>query len=234
MVSVIDDDLSRFRYHTGASLRRPAPGERYPVLFRDLGPVALARHLRGELSRLAGPLTPLLYMRTLAYREPYVDHEDIGRLMFLRPEEIAPWHSGIPGVYVARASRPVAADGVGYVPPGMMLARAVALAAGAADAVQLREAMGGRVHDEACAESLARLERLNAELAVVETAAEPLRRAFQGADPARRMAAREQLDRLGISEHDLCVAWHHLPRERRAALRDLLPRASLEGIRGER
>jgi hypothetical protein len=234
MVIPGEDDLSRFRYHTGASLRAPAQGERYPVLFRDLGPVALARHLRGELPRLAGPLTPLLYMRTLAYREPYVDHEDIGRIIFLRPEEIAPWHSGIPEVYVARASRAVAASGVGYVPPGTTLARAAALAAGARDARQLREALGGRVHDEACAETLARLERLNTELARVETAAEPLRRAFQGGDPVLRAAAREQLDRLGISEHDLCAAWHHLPRERRAALRELLPRARLDGVRGGR
>src|SRR5262249_8306696 len=121
---VNEDDLSRFRYHTGASLRPVGPDEAYPVLFHDLGPVALARHLRGQLPRLAGPLTPLLYMRTLAYREPYVDHEQIGRLMFLRPRALGAWHAGIPEVYVARATRPVAADAVGYVPGSIPLARA--------------------------------------------------------------------------------------------------------------
>jgi hypothetical protein len=218
MVSPAEDDLARFRYHTGASLRPPAPGERYPALFRDLGPAALARYLRGRLPRLAGPLTPLLYMRTLEYHEPYVDHEDIGRIVFLRPDEVGAWHAGIPHVYVARATRQTAPDGVGYVPPGTTLARAAALAAGARHAAELREALGGRAHDDARGAALARLDALNRELAQAEIAAEPLRRAFQAADPALRSAAREELGRLEIGEDDLCVAWHHLPRARRAEL----------------
>ena len=42
-------DLSRFRYHTGATLRRVEEEETCPVLFRDIGPAALATFLRGGL-----------------------------------------------------------------------------------------------------------------------------------------------------------------------------------------
>jgi hypothetical protein len=218
------DDLSRYRYHTGASLRPLAPDERYPALFRDLGSVAAARYLRGELSRLAGPQTPLLYMRTIEYVEPYVDHEDIGRLVFLRPTEIAPWHSGVPHVYVARASRTIEADAVGYVPGGISLERGVIASAGATSAAELREALGSQVHDDACADTLERLEALNTELAMTELLAEPLRWALQSSDTAVRSRAGAEMERLGISESDLCTAWHHLPRERRASLRDQLAR----------
>src|SRR5437660_291858 len=65
------DNLSAYRYHTGASLRPLRPDEVCPVLFRDLGPVALARFLRGQLRRLAGPQSPIIYMRTEEYVEPY-------------------------------------------------------------------------------------------------------------------------------------------------------------------
>jgi hypothetical protein len=229
-----DDDLSRYRYHTGAALRPVAPGEEPALLFRDLGPVALALYLRGQLRRLAGPYTPLLYMRDLDYREPFVDHADIGRLVLLRVGEMGAWHAGLPGVYVARASRPVAADAVGYAPPGTTLADVARLAAGARDAGALREALGGRLHDEARAGALARLDRLNAELAETEVFAEPLRRAYQASDPERRAAARAELARLGIAEIDLCAAWHHLPADRRELMRAVLSGADLARLGGRR
>jgi hypothetical protein len=175
-------------------------------------------------------MTPLLYMRTLAYREPYIDYENIGRIIFLRPSEIMPWHSGIPGVYVARASLTVAADSVGYVPPGTSLARAAALGAEVTRGAELRDALGGRLHDEARADALARLDRLNAELEWTERFSEPLRRAFQAADPALRAAARSELARLAIDENDLCAAWHHLSPERRAILKEALPRVDLARV----
>ena len=37
------------------------------------------------VASLAGPPSPITYMRTEAYVEPYTDHERIGRLVFLRP-----------------------------------------------------------------------------------------------------------------------------------------------------
>jgi hypothetical protein len=70
----LDENLARFRYHTGATLRRLAPEEPCPRLYRDIGPQAMARFLAGRLERLAGPLAPILYSRTAAYREPYRDH----------------------------------------------------------------------------------------------------------------------------------------------------------------
>jgi hypothetical protein len=204
------------------------------VLFRDLGPVALARYLSGDLARLAGPLTPLLYMRTLDYLEPYVDYEDIGRIVFLRPAEIAPWHSGVPHVYVARAGVRVDLEAVAFVPPGLPLAAAANVAAGATNGVDFREALGGRLHDEARAESLARLQDLNADLARAEVYAEPVRRAFQATEARVREAVRAELARFGVDEHDLCAAWHHLPRERRAVLREVLPQIDLVRSRGAR
>src|SRR3954469_6225574 len=97
------DDLSGYRWHTGATLRPVNPGEGCPVLFRDIGPAALALFLRGRLPRLAGPPSPIVYMRTAEYVEPYTDFEQTGRLALLRPLGLRPWHSGLPHVYVARA-----------------------------------------------------------------------------------------------------------------------------------
>ena len=221
MVTHGSADLARFRYHTGAPLRRVAPGEPCPVLFRDLGTLAMAAYLSGALARLAGPLTPLLYARTVRYREPYVDYEDIGRLVFIRPHELEPWHSGIAEVYVASASRRIAADAVGYAPPGMTLAQVEALTAGARDGRELREALGGRLHDEARRDAQARLEQFEAELREVEAVASRLRRAFQAESAALRAAARDEMARLGIVETDLCTTWHHLPRARRGELSEL-------------
>src|SRR4051794_38782708 len=95
------DDLSRFRYHTGATLRRLGPDEPSPRLYRDVGPEAMAHFLSGQLVRLAGPFAPILYTRTASYREPYTDYEPIGRLVFPRPRELRPWFSGVADVYVA-------------------------------------------------------------------------------------------------------------------------------------
>ena len=79
------DDLSGFRWHTGATLRPVGDGEACPALFRDVGPAALALFLRGTLPRLAGPLSPIVYTRTAQYAEPYTDYEKTGRLVILRP-----------------------------------------------------------------------------------------------------------------------------------------------------
>jgi hypothetical protein len=204
--------VREFRWHTGATLRPLRDGER-PVLFRDLGTVALARFLRGDLPRLAGPMTPLLYMRTIGYREPYVDHERTGRVVFLDLDAVAPWSSGIPEVYVARAGTPVDSQSVGFVPGDVAL--------GIVDPrVRTRAALAELIphHEERVADELARLDALNRALAASERLAEPLRRALQAGD----LEARERMLRLGISEEDLCAAYHHLPRERRAFLDDAL------------
>lgn len=219
------DDLREYRWHTGAPLRPLAPDEPCPVLFRDLGLWATAQFLRGDLRRLAGPHTPLTYLRTLDYVEPYTDHERIGRLVFLQPRKLQPWHSGCPHVYVARAKRTTTA--LGFVPGDVPLAHAADLARGATDADAFREALGGEQHDEARAETLHHVEKLFAELVEKEARAAPLRRWLQASDGRRKEAARAELQRLGLTAHDLGTAWHHLSRERRAfvkaALQELSP-----------
>lgn len=221
------DNLAGFRWHTGASLRPLAPDESCPVLFRDVGPAALALFLRGLLPRLAGPLSPIVYMRTADYVEPYTDNERTGRLVFLRPLALQPWHSGVAHVYVAKARPGVDSKVVGFVPGDIPLAEAAIRARGVRSARDWRGAMGGRVHDESVSESLSTLDRLARELARTEEAAAPLRRALQSADRRQRERALAEMDRAGLTEVDLCAAWHHLPRERRAFVADGLCRIVL-------
>jgi hypothetical protein len=217
-----DDDLSRFRYHTGATLRRLAPDEPCPRLYRDIGPEAMAQFLAGRLRRLAGPMAPILYSRTADYREPYRDYAPVGRLVFLRPQELRPWFSGVAQVYVAPASGDATTVTVGFLPADMGTARAESLLAGVTSLSELRDALDGRAYDEAVAETKVALDRLNHELRETEVFAEPLRRRLQSRDRAESDAARDWLAGNGLDESDLCAAWHHLPPERRARLRDAL------------
>jgi hypothetical protein len=217
-----DDNLARFRYHTGATLRRLAPDERCPRLYRDIGPEAMARFLDGRLARLAGPLAPILYTRTAVFQEPYQDYEPVGRLVFLKPRELRPWFSGIANVYVASLRHQASAVTVGFLPPHIDPSRAEALLVGVETLADLRDALGGHAHHEAILEIRASLERLISELAETEVRAEPLRRRLQSRDRAEAEAARDWLGRRGLNETDLCSSWHHLPRERRARLRDAL------------
>src|ERR1700756_1385904 len=110
------ENLARFRWHTGAE---PAPvlePESLPLLFRDIGPEAMARFLRGGLRRLAGPFTPITYLRTADYREPYTDYARIGRLVLLRPQEVQPWHSGREHIFISAASLMPDTDSLGFIP----------------------------------------------------------------------------------------------------------------------
>jgi hypothetical protein len=216
------DDLSGLRWHTGATLRPVAPGESCPMLFRDVGPAALAQFLRGKLPRLAGPLSPLVYVRTAEFVEPYTDHEKTGRLILLRPAELGVWHSGVRHVYVARAKPGVDFTAVGFVPGELVLTDVVRCASGVVNACELREVLGGRRHDEAVAESLHQLERLGAELERTERLADPLRKALQSPDRDTRGRIRAMMTEVGLTESDLCTAWHHLSRERRGHIEDSL------------
>jgi hypothetical protein len=218
------DDLSGFRWHTGATPRPLAEGEPCPVLFRDVGPAALTLFLRGGLRRLAGPLSPLVYMRSEAYVEPYTDYERTGRLALLRPLLLHPWHAGTPHVFVARARAGADWTAVGFVPGDVPLVEAAARAGGVRDVCQWREALGGRAYDEAVGESLSALDRLGAELARTEETAAPLRSALQSGDRSLRERARDEMRRVGLTEADLCAAWHHLPRERRGHIAEALRR----------
>jgi len=223
----LGEDLSRFRYHTGATLRRLAPDEPCRLLFRDIGPVAMADFLRGRLKRLAGPFAPILYTRTADYREPYVDHEPIGRLVFLQPRLLSPWDSGVATIYVASLKQCVDPHTIGFIPAQLALADAERRLDGAADVLSLREALGGRSYDEALSETIAALDRVNAEHAETEKWAEPLRRKLQSRCRKETEGAKEWLAKHGLSESDLCTAWHHLPRTRRALVRERVKEAHL-------
>jgi hypothetical protein len=216
------ENLSRFSYHTGGTLRPVQADEPCPVLFRDLGLTATIRFLRSRLTRLAGPLSPITYLRTEAYVEPYTDHEGIGRLVFLRPLLLQPWYSGVEYIYVAPALRTADPLTIGFIPGSVSLADASRLAADLHNTHELREALGGRHHDELASETLHRLEATAAELELSEQKAAPLRECLQSPDPACRELACREMTRAGITEHDLCAAWHHLPRQRRALLREAL------------
>src|SRR5262249_44195575 len=154
----------------------------------------------GGLRRLAGPLSPLVYLRTEDYVEPYTDHERTGRLILLRPLRLHPWHAGTPHVFVARARPGVDAATVGFVPGEVPLTVAAARSRDLRDVQEWREMLGGRAYDEAVAESLVCLDRLGEELARTEEAADPLRRALQAADRRLRERARAEMDRVGLTE----------------------------------
>jgi hypothetical protein len=70
------------------------------------------------------------------------------------------------------------------------------------------------------------LARFNADAARVELLAAPLRARYQSRDQRLRDAARDLMERLQLTELDLCGAWHHLPEARRAHVRDALARVS--------
>lgn len=221
------DDLSAFRWHTGATLRPLADSEACPVLFRDVGPVAMAMFLRRSLPRLAGPLSPIVYTRTAEFAEPYTDYEQTGRLVILRGRELGVWHSGLPHIYVARAQPGVDFAAVGFVPGDMLLSQAARRADGVTNVRDLREALGGRAHDDAAAETLVQLDRLAGELATTERSADPLRKALQSSDRPTRERARSEMARVGLNESDLCTAWHHLPRDRRGEIAEALRRVTV-------
>lgn len=216
------ESLSRFRYHTGASLRPVEPDEPCRVLFRDIGPAAMVQYLRGELQRLAGPLAPILYTRTADYAEPFVDHIPVGRLVFLKPKQLRPWHSGVPTIYVASLKQRFDAETIAFIPPHLRLKEAEALIDGGADRATLRETLGGRHYDEAAAETIATLERANRDNEATERFAEPLRRRLQSRRKEASEAARRWMAGVGVVETDLCSAWHHLPAERRELLKAAL------------
>jgi hypothetical protein len=222
MVMQKHTDLSRFRYHTGATLRPVETDEPCPVLFRDLGPAGMSLLLSGSLRRLAGPMAPILYLRTSRYVEPYTDYEDIGRLAVLRPLAVTPWHSGVPEVYVASAGLVPMADCMTFVPAAWATADGARALDGLPDPAAVREALGGRLYDKQLADLASRLRQLNTAMGNSERLAHPVRRMLQSGVVAEREKVRGDMARDGISERDLCSPWHHVSRPRREAVNDWL------------
>jgi hypothetical protein len=219
---VVTRDLSEFSWHTGGPVRALAEGERRPALFRDLGPAATLRLLRGELPRLAGPTSPVTYARTVDYTEPYSDHERFGRLALLPWGPWRPWHSGLAEVFVADAETRFDPTCMALAPDDALarIARESRLLTSASEAGEVL----GRHHGEWLAALADRLEGFTRELAVVERAMAPLRRAYQSARGDERARSREWMAARGLDESDLCAPWHHLPRARRDHVVDALSR----------
>jgi hypothetical protein len=214
-------DLGAFSWHTGGPVRPLGDGEPRPVLFRDLGPAATLRLLDGTLARLAGPTSPVTYLRTAGYREPFVEHGHFGRVAVLPCAGAAVWHAGIAEVFVADAEARFEPRAMALVPDADLaaLAREAAMMR---DARELREHLGGAAHDDWRAATADRLRGFGRELAEVEARFAPLRRAFQAPDRERRRRARDQMAALGLTEDDLCTAWHHIAPARRAELAGLV------------
>ncbi len=224
--------LRRFSFHTGAPLRPLHPDEPCPPLLRDLGPEASQAFLAGRLTRLAGPLSPIIYLRTASWAEPYTDHGAIGRLVALRPLELGVWHAGVPHVYVASAQARPPAETLAFAPGHLSLEAAQALAAEAPDQAAWREALGGTLYDAMLVDQADRLQALAAELAAAEALGQPLRASLKVPDAVVRLPALQLMAEAGLSEHDLCAAWHHLPAARRRFIREALEaqRGAIEAL----
>lgn len=212
-------DLRAYRWHTGAELSPVDPSEALGPLFRDVGVEGLTNFLSGSLRRLAGPMTPLTYMRTAEWREPYTDHARTGRLAILRPHALRPWRAGVPHVFVARASAMPEEEALGYVPGDVTLAEAASSLDGASHRGELREALGGSLHDEQCESDRAMLVALARERDAVDRVLESERRMLQSGSHLEAGRVRARLAHFDLREDDLCAAWHHLPEDRRARLR---------------
>lgn len=219
-----DHNLTRFRYHTGALPTRLHADEVCPVLFRDIGFEGMLRFLKGDLSRLCGAVSPITYLRTANYCEPYSDFGRTGRLMLLRPLDVAPWHSGLPTIYIAPASVLIDTTSMVFVPPDLPLTKAENLYKEMESAEEFSEAMGRGLHADAMTDTRDRLEQLQQTFQAAELRAAPLRQMFQSPAQRKRDQAREQLHKIGLTESDLCTAWHHLSDTRR----DLISAALLE------
>jgi hypothetical protein len=224
---VIGADLRAFAWHTGGAVQPLGDGEPRPVLFRDLGPAATLRLLERGLPRLAGPTSPVTYLRTADYTEPFVEHGHFGRVLVLPSARADVWHAGIAEVFVAPADAAFEPDAMALVPDGAdgsdgtdlgELARA---AAAIRDARELREHLGGAVLDDWQAATADRLRDFAHELAEVERRLAPLRRGFQSRDRDARRRARDRMSARGLTEHDLCAAWHHIAPARRAEVLDI-------------
>jgi hypothetical protein len=164
--------------------------------FRDLGIIGTNRYLTGRLTRLAGPLSPITYMRTKNYDEPYQDYDQIGRLVLLRPLTLHLWRSGVPHIYVARSTRLPPMETMALVPGHISLTHAAGILAEAKSLEDVREAFGWKAYDEALRDTRRRIQTLVKEMNAVEEHAGPFRRCFQSSDDRLADWARGQMQSI--------------------------------------
>ncbi len=212
------EGLARFRYHTGASVTPLDPETDCPVLFRDVGMDGAELFLLRGLVRLGGPMAPVVWMRTEAWREPYTDHGRVGRIVLLQPLAARPWNAGVPHCFVAPIDQSVPEGTLALLPGGAPDAAIAERVRDCVNASELREALGGYDYDLSLDATRERIRGLRASLVRTEVRATELRRRLQRGDPS----ARDEMCALGISEGDLCSAWNHLADDRRELLARVL------------
>lgn len=213
--ATVGEDLSRYRYHTGAQPRRLEGDETCPPLFRDIGMEPMARFLQGQLTQLCGIHSPITYLRSADYREPYVDHGCIGRVMLLRPEVVNPWHSGIETVYIASRTIKIDLQSMIFIPAEISLHEAADRFLEAVCLDEVIEIVGRSEYQSMQRETLSRLNGLIQTHAQSEKAGASLRRKYQSMQQGDREVAANWMSQLGLTESDLCTAWHHIPTARR-------------------
>ncbi|MCA8989189.1 MAG: hypothetical protein KDA78_16195 [Planctomycetaceae bacterium] len=175
----------------------------------------MSRFLRGDLKRLCGPLSPITYMRTADYVEPYTDYGQTGRVLMLAPETIIPWHSGVETVYIGPREIRVDYETMIFIPAEIPLKDAAERLSGTRTFSEAVEVLGAHYFQEARIETLVRLDHLQQTHNETERLAAPLRQRYQSLNSDEREAARDWMMRMGLTESDLSTAWHHLPDERR-------------------
>ncbi|MBI3099240.1 MAG: hypothetical protein HYY93_13520 [Planctomycetes bacterium] len=201
------------------SMPRPiAPGEPCPILFRDVGPDALAAFLLGGIDSLAGPEAAVVWLRSAEVPPPTRATAEFGEIILLRPMSLLPWKVDEPGVYVAAADRAAAAESLGFVPPDLDRRAAAKAAEAMATEAEWGHHLGSEAYDGAKRLAAGRLGEYLAERSLIEEWAAPLRRLF--AEVPER--ARSEMERLGLREEDLFGPWFGLDRERREEVRKIL------------
>ena len=105
-----------------------------------------------------------------------------------------------------------------FVPGSVPLQRAESVLASVRHNEELREVFGGNEYDDQRTVTLARLDHLNEEHHLSEQFAAPVRLALQTGSERTKQKIREGLSAEGLTESDLCTAWHHVAPERRRLL----------------
>jgi hypothetical protein len=167
-------------------------------------------------------MSPILYLRTARYAEPYEDAEEIGRLVILHPSRLAPWHAGYDEVFVADAHMAPDPAHMMVVPMAWSFGVEAERLSGLPNADAVREVIGWQIHRDMCDAMLDRTTSLIAAQEASEQRARPVRQMLQTGTPRQRENIRTSMREHNVSERDLCSAWHHVPVAQREVLNSWL------------
>ena len=211
-------NLRKYRWHVGTTPFPCSDSEPRPLLYRDVGLEGLDLFLRDKLRRLAGPLSPVTYVRTSAYREPYVDEENTARLVVLPSSSLPLWHSGQKDIYLLPADIAISNLQLALAPGDVPRSEIDHRLQDACSTMEAREALGGQIYDEYIHEHREHIHKLLKERSAQESFSSRLRRQFQSGCAEEQARIREWLLRHDLSENDLTAAFHHVPRKKRNIL----------------